>query len=185
MFLYHLFLLFGDAVFDFLDNGLDKAIYRLSPQVTLALSSHRNGFVRLFLLSQDQHIRYFCQFGIPYLLPYFFAPVVHFGPDIRILQRFHDLSGIGQELVADGQHLNLLGRQPYREFTRIMFQQKPINLSCVPSGARWMINGVSVPFSLVLYFKLNRGPCAKSTWLVASVNSLPIVLQICTSILGP
>ena len=39
--------------------------------------------------------------------------------------------------------------------------------------------------SRVLYFKPNFAGTPKSTWFVAMVNSLPMALQICTSIFGP
>ena len=57
--------------------------------------------------------------------------------------------------------------------------------SCVLSGARWMHSGISSTPCLLMNFRSKRSGSAKSTWLVASENSLPIALQICTSILGP
>jgi hypothetical protein len=57
--------------------------------------------------------------------------------------------------------------------------------SCVLSGARWMQSGVSSLPSRFVKTRSKRSGTAKSTWFVASVNSRPMALQICTSILGP
>ena len=61
-----------------------------------------------FFFAYNQHIRYFHQFGIPYLLAYFFAAVIYFGPYIGIFQRCCHFVSIFAEFIADRQHFHLL-----------------------------------------------------------------------------
>ena len=89
-------------------------------------------------------------------------------------------------LVADGQHAHLLRREPEREVAGVMFDQKA-DEPLVRAERRAMDAERRL-------LRVVAGPCrpgrsvsgtAKSTWLVARVNSRPITLQTCTSIFGP
>ena len=91
--------------------------------ITLAANPNRHCADFLLLVAQHQHERYFFHLGFTDLVADFFAPLVHFHPDVQFLKICRQFLGILDIPVGDRQNLDLHRRDPSREGSGVMLDQ--------------------------------------------------------------
>ena len=75
------------------------------------------------LLADDQQVGDALEFVFADLAADFLVAVVHLGPHVAAVEVLRDLQGVVVELLRNGEHHDLLGREPQRELAARMLQQ--------------------------------------------------------------
>ncbi len=138
------------------------------------------------VLTHHQHVGHFHQLGRADFGIHALGADIRAGTDTLVAQLADDALRVFVLWVGDRDDAHLLGRKPDREVAGVVLEQETDKaLVGAERGAVDAERRLLDPVLIRKDFRSKRPGWAKSTWLVASENSLPIALQTCPSILGP